>query len=101
MALRQVTVDQAIDFLNDLVKMDRSFVATLVRTKHECNEDVLNHSTVQVTYGRGASEISAGFLGVLNGLFGTLDVGVYAGWGPIAAVYDDDGRLTHFQRTGT
>jgi hypothetical protein len=40
-----------------------------------------------------------GLLGILNGLFGTLPAGPKEGWGPIAAVFDDQGQLTGFNYT--
>jgi hypothetical protein len=98
MALRQVNVDQAIDFLNELVQLDCHFMTDLVRNKRTCNDALAFHPTVQVEASKDL-DFAAGFLGIINGLFGTLEAGARAGWGPITAVFDDQGRLRHFERT--
>lgn len=76
----QLEIDDVIDFLNDLVEKDEHFVRMLVRTRVPCNQAIADHPTVQVgersessklLLGDGAERpYEAGFLGVLNGLFG-------------------------------
>ncbi|MNY79038.1 hypothetical protein D3C86_2195080 [compost metagenome] len=46
---------------------------------------MLNHPTVQAGVDNGVANV--GFLGVLNGLFGTIDGGPFDGWGPIKLTY--------------
>lgn len=88
--------DAVVDFLNDLVAKDQQFVTALVAHRPVCNEKVAQHPTVQV--GSIDGETRAGFLGVLNGLFGAFADGPYAGWGPIVAIYEGE-MLSCFTRT--
>ncbi len=46
-----------------------------------------------------AHESILGFLGLLNGAVGTIKDGNLKGWGYVAAVFDDGGRLERFRRT--
>lgn len=87
-----LTADDAIQFLNELLRMDRAAIAALVINRVPCNEALANHKSVQVaTLNDG---YLVGMLGILNGLFGVDE----AGFGPIAAVYDGE-NLSKFQRT--
>jgi len=70
---------KVIDYLNELVELDREAMQELVDGRVDCNNQFAEHSVV-------------GMLGVLNGLFG-IDPD---GCGPIAAVFEDDGTLTGF-----
>jgi len=89
-----VTVSEVIEFLNELLELDQKAIELLVDSRVPCSDSMASHPTVQVTgYASGAFKV--GMLGILNGIFG-VDAG---GWGPISAVYDDDSRLIHFERT--
>ncbi len=72
-------------------------VGDLCNTRVPCSEATVNHPSIQV------SGTTVGFLGILNGLVGTIPEGSRVGWGYIAAVYDryPDGTmyLTGFERT--
>jgi hypothetical protein len=122
--------DELIGRLNRLladpaVRLD---VERLVQQRVPCSPATANHPTIQVEHtnrqettnalqrffgpefgpivaaaaGPHAYEgMTVGFLGLLNGVVGTIPPeGIHAGWGYIAAYFDDDGRLTHFKRTG-
>jgi hypothetical protein len=69
----------------------------LIAQRVPCNSALADHPTAQVAEHEG--QVKIGLLGVLNALFGTLDdkAGKYAGWGIIAAEYDDDGMLVKFK----
>jgi len=84
-----ITLDAAISFLNDLVKLDPIAMAKLVDAKVPCNRDLADHATVQVACTPEGKQHTVGFLGVLNGLFGTMpDDSKHPGWGPISAEYE-------------
>lgn len=93
-----ISIDDAIDFLNELLEIDRVAVHALVSTRMPCNEEMARHPTVQVAVQNGGFYV--GPLGVLNGLFGSDE----DFWGPIQMVFEDDPdsnfpRLVRFQRT--
>lgn len=55
------------------------------------------HPTIQVdVHPGGATRV--GFLGMLNGLVGAIPSGPRAGWGHVAARFED-GRIVRFERT--
>lgn len=59
------------------------------------NDLIRDNPTIQVH-----QDGSFGFLGLLNGIVGAIpNEGSLQGWGFIAAVFDDAGRLQHFRRT--
>lgn len=89
-----ITLDEAIVFLDSLVKIDASALCGLIEHRVLCNDALADHPTVQVGSPPG-EPARVGVLGILNGLFGANE----AGWGPIGANFDDDGRLTSFDRT--
>jgi hypothetical protein len=88
------SIQETIDFLNEILKLDPKFDELLVEGRHPCNKAIADHPSIQVHVGFKSST-TAGTLGVLNGLFGADD----KGWGPITAVFEDDGTLTCFRRT--
>ena len=94
MSWNPVTVDAAIAYLNELVKLDPKAMHALVETRHSCNQALADHPTAQVATSNGGLA-SVGLLGILNGLFGVDE----DGWGPITANFDDQGILTSFTRT--
>jgi|ERR1035437_5064595 hypothetical protein len=83
-----VTPQELVDFLNELVVLDREAMRDIIYARVECNEALANHPTVQVaTYDR--FPYALGLLGVLNGLFGVYDEGSRKGWGCIGIQYPD------------
>lgn len=87
-----VTVDKTIAFLNSLLEVDREAVSALMEQRVPCGPDLAAHPTVQVMSEGGLSVV--GFLGVLNGLFGTHPSGTRKGWGTVAAIVDDKDKRT-------
>lgn len=88
---RTLTVDDAIDILNDIIKTDPAAVTALVNYRVPCNEALANHQTVQV---RGSNQ-TVSMLGLINGLFG-VDEDQY---GYIAVVIvQETGEATKFVR---
>jgi hypothetical protein len=80
-----ITPQDAVDLLNEMLRLDPAAATALLNARVPCNQDVANHPTIQVR-GYGSGNPSVGLLGVLNGMFGTDDGGA----GPIGAVYDDE-----------
>lgn len=105
MAIRPDT-DDLIAFLNSLVAIDPYAVAELLCIRVPCNADMAGHPSVQVAAAGESRSFTymppgtfrVGLLGILNGYCGTIDEGPRAGWGPIAAIYDE-GKLQRFERT--
>lgn len=79
----EVSLDQAIDYLNELIAADRPAIAALIANRVPCNQALAKHPTCQVGQQHGGFHV--GMLGVLNGLFGTFE----DGWGPITFVFKD------------
>jgi hypothetical protein len=94
---REALADQFIDVLNELVEADRVAIEKLIVYRVSCNETLGVHPTVQTVLDGEAYTV--GLLGILNGLVGVVESGPKEGWGFIAAVFDDDGKLVKFQRT--
>lgn len=93
MQRRYSSVQDVIDLLNELNRMDGDVVSALVNTRYRCNDAVVRHPTVQVDSSEGSPRL--GFVGLLNGLFG-VDEG---GYGPLTAVMDARNKVVRFQRT--
>lgn len=90
--VRLVSIDDAIEFLNQLAKIDAFAIRVLIERRIVCNHKMAEHPTVQVDVKE--NHCFVGFLGVLNGLFGITE----DGWGHIMAIYQDDGSVS-FCRT--
>jgi hypothetical protein len=89
--------DDLIAFLNEIVAIDPLAIAALVGHRVPCNEALANHPAVPVSLFDDVNRV--GVLGVLNGFCGSIEDGPCAGWGPIAARFDRNDRLTGFLRT--
>lgn len=90
MVKEKVTIQETVDFLNELLKIDQVAVTALFSLRTACNKKLANHETVQV--GVINNYYQVGMIGVLNGLFGIDD----NGWGHIAADYDN-GKIIEFR----
>jgi len=89
-----VSVDEIIDFLNELLVLDRDAIQELTVTHVPCNEYLATHATVQVQICVNENnKYWVGMLGILNGLFGIRD----DGYGQIVAVFDN-GSLIRFEK---
>jgi hypothetical protein len=85
--------------LNQIIKdpVVKNDIKSLLETRIVCSDRTAAHSTIQVISHPNAVGDSFGFLGLLNGIVGTIPFGKYTGWGFIAASYDDAGNLEYFQ----
>lgn len=84
---------QVVDFLNQLVSIDREAIEKLIASRVKCNKELADHPTVQV-FGTGG-DYWVGILGILNGIYGCNSEGV----GFIQAHLDDDLHLVRFAST--
>jgi hypothetical protein len=109
--------DELIKRLNALCHNSdvRKDISKLIDARVVCSEATLNHPTIQASgpdrnglcecgaYGGPGCSLckpQVGFLGVLNGLVGTIGgTGPRALWGLITADCEDDGTIIRFQRT--
>ena len=102
MIQEQVTLDETIDFLNELIKVDTPAIAALIANRVPCNEEMADHPTVQCGEQHGGFHV--GMLGIFNGLFGVNEGEYRHGWGAITMVFDDNDsghfcNLIRFERT--
>ena len=97
MILETISIDYTIEFLNNLAADDPEFMRLSIAARVPCNEITADHPSVQVAVVGDPedSEYNAGFLGVLNGLFGSDE----DAWGVITMVYDNDDDSLSFRRT--
>ena len=89
-----VTIQDAVDLLNEMLKADSHATASFIALQTPCNNELAEHPTIQAN-GYGPTAPSIGPLGVINGLFGVDE----KGYGAIAAVYDgenDNRKLIKF-----
>ena len=90
----QISIDEVISFLNELITLDRQALFQLMTHRITCNESLAQHPTVQVRDVGGSSIV--GMLGILNGMFGVDS----SGWGPITMVVDfENPERVSFRRT--
>lgn len=75
-----------INYLNELVALDKPCIAAMVSNRIPCNEKLAEHPSCQVGYRNGG--FSVGLLGIINGMCGTYDDGPRKGWGAIAANFN-------------
>ena len=87
MIKEQVTLDETIDFLNELIKIDAPAIAALIANRVPCNKQLADHPTVQCLAQHGG--FSVGMLGIINGLFGAHEGEYRHGWGPIMFILED------------
>lgn len=81
---------ELIEYLNSLVEIDPAAIQELIEARVPCNEQLLNHPTVQVLKEDEHAVPKLGFLGVLNGFMGESN-------GYIMASFDDQtGKLLRF-----
>jgi len=89
--MNKISIEQAVAFLNDLLRIDSLAVQVLIEAEVATGPEMADHPTVQVapqaSFDRPTGLYMLRFLGLLNGLFGTADPSRV-----IAAVYHDDTR---------
>lgn len=95
MIRESVTIDEVIGFLNHLITVDPGAITRLIEARVACNDAMTNHPTVQC----GENEV--GFLGVLNGIFGTYgaEAGSKEMYGPFTVHLSGHGEIIRFERT--
>lgn len=86
-----LTLDDVIQYLNEILRLDRPAIAALVANRVPCNDALADHESVQVMPQHGGYHV--GLLGILNGMWGAFN-GVD---GPIATVWND-GYLVRFAK---
>ena len=89
MIRKSISLDFVVDYLNDLIKIDRPAIAALIANRVPCNMELAEHESVQCGVQNGGYHV--GMLGVINGIFGVDE----DGWGAIIFVFDKDGNLSH------
>lgn len=92
-----ITVGQAIDFLNQLLHIDRNAINLLfLGHRVECNEELAKHQSVQVFKDENQNPIKyeVGILGIINGFFGADQEGT----GQIAALFSQEQGIIAFSR---
>lgn len=83
------TIDTAVAFLNTINGIDSNALNELIEKRAKCNPELTQHPTLQI-HGQD-DDTSLGVLGLLNGLF--TDNGYV-----IAAVYNSQNKLSHFEK---
>lgn len=96
MIKEEITIDQFIDKLNEILNVDAEAMSNLVKNRVECNETLAHYPDVQC--GMNNKKFEIGMLGLFNGFFGSFDDGPRKGWGSIAAIIGDDGIIKRFER---
>lgn len=76
---------EAVDYLNELLRLDRDAMSRLVLTRVLCNEHLAHHPTL-LMLGRGEEEYEFGCLGILNGLLLRDESNGFV----VAAIVEDD-----------
>ena len=64
---KSITVDEAIDYLNNLLQTDEKAIKLLCLDRVECNNELAEHSRCFVELKNNKN--SVGLLGVINGMF--------------------------------
>ncbi len=79
-----ITIEHAVAAMNSMHKCDPTALRRLLEYRVSCNEELADHPTCQV--GAELNKYDVGMLGVINGIFGVVDIGS----GYIAALVDED-----------
>ena len=75
-----ISLEEAIKFLNEILKEDPELINSIFNTYHKCNKKTRGHKTIQVCCSGDYSENNPAcrLIGLLNGLFG-IDEDGYGG----------------------
>jgi len=90
---QKVTLDEAVEYLNELIETDRPAMGALIANRVPCNQKMAEHPTVQVMAQHGGYHV--GLIGIINGLFG---INQYE-WGPIVWEFKDGSLLKVTKKT--
>jgi hypothetical protein len=98
MAVDIELAQRIVDYMNELIALDRPCIGALIANRIPCNDAFVDHPTCQVSSQHGGHHV--GVLGLLNGLCGVHDDGPRKGWGSIAAEFDEpkDGCYASLKR---
>ena len=91
--MKSVTVQHAVDVLNDALEADPDAVRHIIDHRVPCSNALAVHPTIQV--GMNPDQV-VGALGLLNGIFGTSEDGD----GFIHAIMDAAGNIRGFAVKG-
>ncbi len=91
-------INDTIDYLNDILRVDPKAITALIKHRVPCKKELGSHRQLQAA-GLPDGGFEVGMLGVINGIFGTIQRGPRTGWGFITAVFNDNGTLVYFMRT--
>lgn len=91
--VKSISVEHAVEVLNDALRCDQEVVQKLIETRLPCNEKLAEHPTIQVSGIEGTAKV--GLLGIINGVFGICNDGK----GYIIAIYDESERLIGFKKS--
>lgn len=81
MIKNKVTLNEVVDFFNELIEIDPNGITELFLHRVVVNDALANHPTVQAT-----DDNNVGLIGILNGLFGIHD----NGWGAFVFMTEGD-----------
>jgi hypothetical protein len=92
-----VTLDETIEYLNELIKLDRDAIQQLATHRAFCNSQLAGHPTCQVNEKvlnvdpdpHAYPYYEVGLIGILNGLFGVNELGN----GNLLFMFDDSNNL--------
>jgi hypothetical protein len=87
-----MSIEEAINILNDILKTDKEAIKKLVEYRVPCNKELMLHKTVQVLCIDGG-EPTVGLMGIINGIFGVHE---RTGCGFIGIEIDEDGDVLQF-----
>lgn len=94
--IREKECKRFIKFLNEVYKLDPDWLERILSYRPTCNKKLADHPTIQAWL-YNTTDLKCGFLGLMNGYFGSYDGGKYKGFGSIGAVFDDKtGKFVKF-----
>jgi len=99
MIRESVTIQDVIDYLNKMLQVDPDLMAMFVNTRFDLNKPLDDYpQEIQVMQ---SAKPALGIIGLLNGLFGTIEDGPQKGWGPLMIAMDKSNHfiLHEFVRT--
>ena len=90
MVKESISINEVVDFLNDLLRIDSMAINSLFNLRVGCNKELADHPTVQV--GSFGTYPHVGMIGILNGVFGADE----SGYGCIFMDIDN-GKIKQFR----
>lgn len=87
MIKEQITLEEVVEKLNELLKLDKTAMIRLIFDRVSCNAGLAALPEVQTTQGQDGN-FTVGFLGIINSLFGIYENGAADGYGAIILTSD-------------